>query len=123
MERFGRGWLLLAGRRIYPWSVCVHRALSPVQGDLYHCTYVMPRPWRNITDAGASQAGDQHLPPSTATGEVSPAPGTQVAVATRGPGYGPLHSTQRQSLALAPSALEPGRASLSLSPQPYTLLS
>src|SRR5207244_5265985 len=117
------GWLLLAGRRIRPCSVCIHSALSPVQGSLSHCICVMPRPWRDITAAGASQTGDQHLPPPTPTGEASPAPDSRVAVATRRPGYGPPHSTQRQPLSLAPSSLAPGRASHSLSLQPYTLLS
>src|SRR5262245_14893742 len=76
----------------------------------------MPPPRRDITAAGASQAGDQRLPPSTATGEAAPAPGSQVAVAKRGRGCDPLHRTQRPPLSLVSSALEPCRVSPSLFP-------
>ena len=38
VERFGWRWLLLAGRRTCPCSICIHSSYSPVQGYVDHCT-------------------------------------------------------------------------------------
>src|SRR5262245_55221817 len=73
-------------------------------------------PWPETTAVGANHTGDRCPPLLKSTGAVSPAPGSQVAVATRGPGCDPLHSTQRQPLSLVSLALELCRASPSLSP-------
>jgi hypothetical protein len=73
-------------------------------------------PDSTLSAAGARHTGGRPLPLVKRTGEVSPVPGSPVAVATRGAGCDPRHSTRWLPLSLGSSALAHGHASPALAP-------